>query len=108
MKEHAFRRRVNVRALSAVNLKSMEEKILRNIRYFCSQLVDDNTEGWSSPRDMSKHVGYLISDIMGDITFSKNWEVQRKPNNRDLLVSLPEGVASIHLVSKSTTYVQKY
>ncbi|PVH98957.1 cytochrome P450 [Periconia macrospinosa] len=97
MKEHAFRRRVNVRALSASNIKSMEEKILRNIRYFCDQLVDEGKDGWSSPRDMSKYVGHLVSDMMGDITFSKNWEVQQKPDNRDLLVSLPEAVAGIHL-----------
>ncbi|CAI6332828.1 unnamed protein product [Periconia digitata] len=98
MKEHAFRRRVNVRALSATNIKSMEEKILRNIQYFCDQLVDEGTQGWSSSRDMSKYIGYLVSDIMGDITFSKNWEMQQKPDNRDVLVSLPEGVAGIHLV----------
>jgi cytochrome P450 len=100
MKEHAFRRRVNVRALSPANIKAMEEQILKNIRYFCEHLTEEGkTEEWSAPRDMSKIVGYLVSDIMGDITFSKSWDVQRKPDNRDLLVSLPEGVAGIHLVS---------
>ena len=99
MKEHAFRRRVNVRAMSAANIKPLEGKILKNIRYFCDQLVDSGKDGWGSARDMSKYVGYLVSDIMGDITFSKSWEVQQRPDNRDLLVSLPEGVAGIHLVS---------
>ena len=101
MKEHAFRRRVNVRALSAANIKGMEEQILKNIRYFCETLTDKSEEGWSTAHNMSKVVGYLISDIMGDVTFSKSHDMQRKPDNRDLLVSLPEAVAGIHLVSIS-------
>ncbi|KAF2470541.1 benzoate 4-monooxygenase cytochrome-like protein P450 [Lindgomyces ingoldianus] len=98
MKEHAFRRRVNVRALNPTNIKAMEEQILKNIRYFCDHLMDANKEEWSSPRNMSELVGYLVSDIMGDITFSKSWEVQQKPDNRDILTSLPQAVAGIHLV----------
>jgi hypothetical protein len=109
MKEHAFRRRVNVRALSAANIKGMEEQILKNIRYFCGTLADDAGEGWGSPRNMSKLVGYLISDIMGDVTFSKSHDMQKKPDNRDLLTSLPQAVAGIHLVSdtqRSSTFQQ--
>jgi cytochrome P450 len=101
MKEHAFRRRVNVRALSAANIKGMEEQILKNIRYFCSILTDEDHKEWSSPRDMSKLIGYLISDIMGDVTFSKSHDMQRKPDNRDLLTSLPQAVAGIHLVGNT-------
>lgn len=101
MKEHAFRRRVNVRALNPKSIKGMEEQILKNIRHFCDVLVDGDSEGWSSSRDMSRVVGYLISDIMGDITFSKSFDVQRKPDNRDVLSSLPKAVAGIHLVRVS-------
>lgn len=64
MKEHAFRRRVNVRALNPVNIKSMEEQILKNIRYFCAHLVDIETNEWSLPHDMSKVIGYLVSDMI--------------------------------------------
>jgi hypothetical protein len=108
MREHAFRRRVNVRALSPANIKGMEEQILKNIRYFCDVLDDgDKGEGgWGPPRDMSNMIGYLISDIMGDITFSKNFEVQKKPDNRDLLSALPKAVAGIHLVISSPTLTQ--
>jgi hypothetical protein len=92
MKEHAF---------SAANIKGMEEQILKNIRYFCSILTDEDHKEWSSPRDMSKLIGYLISDIMGDVTFSKSHDMQRKPDNRDLLTSLPQAVAGIHLVGNT-------
>ncbi|KAF1995582.1 cytochrome P450 [Amniculicola lignicola CBS 123094] len=97
-KEHAFRRRVNVRALSQANIRGMEEKILQNIRYFCETLVDGQGTGWSAPRNMSELIGYLISDIMGDMTFSKSFDVQRKPDNRDVLTGLPRAVAGIHAV----------
>jgi cytochrome P450 len=98
MKEHAFRRRVNVRALSAANIKGMEEQILKNIRYFIDTLADGVGQEWSSSRNMSKLVGYLISDIMGDMTFSKSHDMQKKADARDLLTSLPHAVAGIHLV----------
>ena len=110
MKEHAFRRRVNVRALSAANIKGMEEQILKNIRLFCETLVGGAGEGWSSPHNMSKLVGYLISDIMGDVTFSKSHDMLKKPDNRDLLTSLPQAVAGIHLVNetqRSLTFQQR-
>jgi hypothetical protein len=69
MKEHAFRRRVNVRALNPANVKGLEEQILKNLRFFCESLTDSNGDEWSSPHNMSKLVGYLISDTMGDVIF---------------------------------------
>ncbi|KAF2268727.1 cytochrome P450 [Lojkania enalia] len=112
IKEHTFRRKVNVRALNPVNIKSMKEQILKNVRYFRENLVDGNRDDWSPPHDMShqlmlpdtrhdmdKPVGYLISDVMGNITFSKSFELQKKPDNRDILTSLPQAVAGIHLVT---------
>ena len=97
-KEHAFRRRVNVKALNPTTIKSMEERILKNIRYFCAQLVDEKPMEWSKARDITKMIGYLISDVMGDVTFGRNWEVMSKPDNRDLMTQLPQAVAGIHLV----------
>lgn len=106
-KDHAFRRRVNVQAINPTTIKQMEGRILRNIRYFCSQLIDckdngkDVTPGdnWSNARDMTKNVGYLVSDIMGDVIFGRRWETMRRPENRDLITKLPEAVAGIHLVN---------
>ncbi|KAF2445212.1 cytochrome P450 [Karstenula rhodostoma CBS 690.94] len=96
--EHAFRRRVNIRALSPANIKGMEEQTLKNIRYFYDILVDGEGKDWSAPRNMSELIGYLVSDIMGDVTFSKSFDVQRKPDNRDVLTGLPRAVAGIHAV----------
>ena len=99
-KKHAYKRRVNVQALTPAAVKSLEERISRNVRFFCDSLVEEPESGeWSSPMDMTLCVGYLISDIMGDVTFSKNWNVQRDPRYRKFVEEGPLGVAGIHLVS---------
>jgi hypothetical protein len=100
-RRHAFKRRINVRAIRDDVFKSMEEPMLKNIRYFCSILTDADTKGWSSARDMTKTVSYLMSDIMGDFVFSQNWNVQRSPENRYIIEFLPQGVAGVNLVSTS-------
>ncbi|KAL8951297.1 MAG: hypothetical protein Q9222_002719 [Ikaeria aurantiellina] len=97
-KKHAFKRRVNVQALTPTNVKSLEERILKNIRYFCDSLIEETSPtGWSVSKNMTKLFGYLVSDIMGDVTFSKNWNVQRQIRNRKFVEDGPLGVAGIHL-----------
>ncbi|KAL9118706.1 MAG: hypothetical protein Q9187_004748 [Circinaria calcarea] len=96
-KEHAFRRRVNVKALNPNTIKSLEDRILKNIHYFCTHLADERSVDWSEAHEMSKIIGYLVSDIMGDVTFGRSWEAMRKSDNRDLITRLPEAVAGIHL-----------
>lgn len=100
--KHAFKRRVNTRALNSQSIKGMEEQILKNVRFFCDTLIDENLLddfGWSPARNMSKVVSYLISDIMGDLTFSKNWNVQRDSTNRHFVEDGGMATAGIHLVS---------
>ncbi|KAL8909086.1 MAG: hypothetical protein Q9207_000420 [Kuettlingeria erythrocarpa] len=97
-KKHAYKRRVNAQALTSAAIKSLEERILRNVRVFCDSLVEERlVMEWSSPKDMTRHVGWLVSDIMGDVTFSKNWDVQRSDRYRKFVEDGPLGVAGIHL-----------
>jgi cytochrome P450 len=99
-KEHAFKRRINIKALRPQAIEAVQDQILQNIRYFCCTLVDEGKYAeWSASRNMSKVVGYLISDIMGDITSSKNWNTQRDPQNRHFVEDSTLGTAGIHLVS---------
>ena len=104
-KAHAARRRVTVQALTAPKVKAMEGKMLDNIRYFCHSLASQDAASWSKPRDITKLAGYLVSDIMGDLTFSKNWDVQRSHKNRHFVEELPLGVAGIHLVSQEFNHL---
>lgn len=99
-KEHAYKRRVNVQALNPKSVKNLESRILKNIRIFYSNLLDHNADSgtWNAARDMSKEIGYLVSDIMGDITFSKNWNTLKDPAHRQFVEDSALGTAGIHLV----------
>lgn len=97
-KKHAFKRRVVNRALSSTSSKS-EELILRNVRVFTQILAADlRLDGWSSAKDMTPVVGYVTSDIMGDLTFSRNWDMLKSTANRYILELLPRGVLGINMV----------
>ena len=101
-RRHAFKRRINVRAVTDEVFKDMEDILLESIRYFCQKLVDAGSEPeWSTPRNMSVEISYLLSDTMGDVVFSRNWDVLRSEKNRDIIELLQRGVAGVNLVSKS-------
>jgi cytochrome P450 len=101
-KEHAFRRRVNIGAMAPRNIKSVEQQMLSNIRYFCDHLIEENVEDWGSPKDMSDEVAYLVLDVMSSVVFSRSWNAQRSSEHRQLVKQLPLGVVGIHLVSTAS------
>ncbi|TVY17733.1 Cytochrome P450 monooxygenase apf7 [Lachnellula arida] len=99
-RKHAFKRRINVRALTDAAIKDMEHLMVKNIRLMCQQIQEDignREDGWSSSIDITKLISYAMSDIMGEIVFSKNWNVLQSPENRDILEFLPHGVAGVNI-----------
>ncbi len=102
---HAFKRRVTAQALSQKSINGLEGLILKNTRDFCNLLLDCHTSGkvWSSAKDMTLMVSYAVSDIMGDVTFSRSWDTQTSADNRHILELLPQGTCGINLVSRETT-----
>lgn len=100
-KEHASRRRIHGRAQRPEAIEAMQEKIIHNVRIFCASLVEsESPNNWSSAKNLTKIVGYLVSDIMGDITFSRNWNTQKDPQYRHFVEDSALGTAGIHLVSQ--------
>ena len=98
--EHAFKRRVNMRAFTSKAIKNMEEKLLKNIDVFCAKMRAGKTgDGWYSAKDISEWSALLASDIQGDITFTRNWNVLKSSENRRIVKILPEGVGGLILVS---------
>ena len=93
-----------------------EELILRNVRVFCNKLMDDknrvendelnveilgsetNDCQWNSAREISTVTSYLMSDIMGDLTFSRNWNMLDSESSRWILSTVHKGVACINMV----------
>lgn len=98
-KKHAMKRRIVTRALNSAAVKQMEDRILKNIRRLCELLIDQEIQTeWSTPKDMTKLVAYCTSDIMGDTTFSRNWNMLDSQENRDIFYLLPRGIGGLSLV----------
>jgi cytochrome P450 len=96
---HAFKRRINVRALTPTSIKELEGSIYKNCSIFLDMLVDENeSSGWSQARNMTNLVAYLTSDIMGDVAFSRNWDLMRGEENRHMIDILHLGTGLINTV----------
>jgi hypothetical protein len=99
-KKHEVKRGILTHALNSAAVKQMEEKVLKNIRRLCELLIDqDDKSKWSNPKDMTTLVGFCTSDIMGDTTFSRNWNMLDSKNNRDIFYIIPRGISGLTLAS---------
>ena len=98
--QHAFKRRVTAQALNQRSVQGLEETILYNIRRLCNVLSGHETASkeWSSPHNMTNMISYAVSDIMGDVTFSRSWNTLVSTENRHILELLPQGTSGINLV----------
>ncbi|KAM6482884.1 cytochrome P450 [Trichoderma sp. SZMC 28011] len=103
-KAHAFRRRVNVTAITPAAVKEFEDQVTPHLDEFISIIGEgagsksQGEHGWSPGKDMSYAVAFCIADIMGSVTFGRTWNVQRDSKYRHFVKDLPNGVAGIHLV----------
>ncbi|KAL6796896.1 cytochrome P450 [Trichoderma sp. SZMC 28012] len=103
-KAHAFRRRVNMTAITPAAIKEFEDQVTPHLDEFISIIGEgagaksQGEHGWSPGKDMSYAVAFCIADIMGSVTFGRTWNVQRDPKYRHFVKDLPNGVAGIHLV----------
>jgi len=85
-------------------LKHYEVQTLKNVRTFCRHLLDDGVpEGWNQARGLTSWTSYVMSDIMGDNTFSRNWNKMESQDNRAILDVLAKGVAGLHMVRPRIT-----
>lgn len=108
-KEHAFKRRIAAEALTAKAMKEMEPAVTRNIDIFVDKMIDDPSsktqkKEWNSARNMSEWCGWLVNDIMGDITFHRNWNMLTSEENRDVLKVLNGGVGGLNMVRLFCTF----
>lgn len=104
-KAHAFRRRINMTAITPAAVKEFEDQVTPHVDEFIDIIGEgagsksQGEQGWSFGKDMSYAVAFCIADIMGSVTFGRTWNVQRDPTYRHFVKDLPNGVAGIHLVS---------
>lgn len=90
-KVHAKRKRILQMGFSERALGELEPVLLQNVNDFCEILLDDSTKravdekGWGPARDLSRTVGHMTFDTMGEMVFSKTFEMQRSSTNRQFL-----------------------
>ncbi|KAL8715436.1 MAG: hypothetical protein Q9220_000770 [cf. Caloplaca sp. 1 TL-2023] len=97
-KRHAFRRRIHAQALGASAVRGLEASLLVSVHKFINILDRGLIAGqWSQARNMTEWMAYLASDILGDVTFSRNWNLLESEENRNIPAVVAEGLGGLNL-----------
>ncbi|QSZ33155.1 hypothetical protein DSL72_002741 [Monilinia vaccinii-corymbosi] len=93
---HASRRRLMAKALNAQAVQGLQNIIYRNCERFSEYLQRGKTEKvpggeWTRAHDLSKATGHLQADMMGDMTFSRNWNMLRSEENHYIREIISQG-----------------
>lgn len=110
-KEHGYKRRIVAQGLSDSAIQAMEGHVLRNVRKFCSKLVREEifetnspstqmemSEGWGPPKNMTRWTDYLTFDIMGDLCFSRSFDMLDSVENHYILEVLPAALQGLNTI----------
>ena len=98
--KHAFRRRIISQACSPSAIQTLQQHIIKNAAKLCGYLNDSNGPGhWSTPKDMSQWIGFVTTDIIGDLCFTRNWNLMGSNKNRDILQAFEDGSGALSIVS---------
>lgn len=110
-REHGHKRRIVAQGLSDSAIQAMEGHFLRNVRKFCSKLVCEEffetnklstrmemSEGWGPPKNMTRWTDYLTFDIMGDLCFSRSFDMLDSVENHYILEVLPAALQGLNTV----------
>ncbi|KAA8564223.1 hypothetical protein EYC84_011169 [Monilinia fructicola] len=98
---HASKRRLMVKALNAQAVQGLQNVIYRNSERF-SEYLQKGKIGkvpvgeWTQAHDMSKATAYLQADMMGDMTFSRSWEMLRDEENHHILEIISQGALAMN------------
>lgn len=90
-KVHAKRKRILQMGFSERALGDLEPMLLQNVNDFCDILLEESSnhaadaKGWGPAKDLSRTVGHMTFDTMGEMVFSKSFEMQRSATNRQFL-----------------------
>jgi cytochrome P450 len=102
--DHAVRRRVLDHAFSDAALASAEDVILRRVKTWVSYLGNDDAAGDEIPiRNMKDWCDWLVFDLMGELTFSKNVGCIEKPENRVIPTVVSNSTRLVYIVRPDTT-----
>lgn len=104
--KHAFRRRIISQAFSNSAIEMLQQHIIRNAEKICEHLKDKkDPREWGSPKDMSQWIAFVTTDIVGDLCFTRNWNLMGSNENRDLLQAFEDGSGALSIVSTPSNIV---
>lgn len=93
---HGFKRRILTQVFSTEGIKSIEERLLVNIRDFVNLLgrkgneFGDTTkesdsaanDGWSETKHLAPMCDWVTFDVISDLCYGKDFDMLHKPNMR--------------------------
>lgn len=98
--KHAIRRRILSQTFTPSAIDMLQEHIISNVERLCVYMNDSvDAHYWSTPKDMSQWIGYVTTDIVGDLCFTRNWNLLGSNKNRDLLQAFEDGSGALSIVS---------
>ena len=110
---HAFGRRILSHAFSPSAIKQLQGKIIGQAEKMFGFLVDDRGArdlegdrkqgGWSNVKNMSELFGYMMSDIINDLCYSRNFDMLGSEKSRGLGDAFKHGATAISIVSTLLT-----
>ncbi|KAM0177897.1 hypothetical protein ACHAPF_003863 [Botrytis cinerea] len=107
-KIHALKRRILVKALNPQAVQELQNLIYQNSQRF-SEYLRARKNGkvsageWTHPHDMSKALTYLLADMMGDVTFSRNWGMLKDEENRHVIDLMADAALAMNTLGYMRT-----
>ena len=80
---HAKKRRVMGQAFTDASLRGMEEYVLPHVRLLSEKIAPTDDEG-TTTRDMGLWSNYLTFDVMGDVSFGRDFGMLESDELRDI------------------------
>ena len=97
---HARKRRMLANAFSEQSIRSMEGQVLAHIDKWLTNLGKDlQQNGWTEARNISKFNSWLVFDILTDLCYGRNFDLQNTEETRFMRGVIPTGVSAVYIVS---------
>ncbi|KAF7915318.1 uncharacterized protein EAE98_011184 [Botrytis deweyae] len=107
-KIHALKRRILVKALNPQAVQELQNLAYQNTQRF-SEYLREGKDGlvsageWTHAHDISKALTYLQADIMGDVTFSRNWGMLNDEENRHMVGLMSDSALAMNTLGHMRT-----
>jgi cytochrome P450 len=89
---HSSKRRILNTAFTEKSIRSAEEFTIQHVDRWCELLCDDN-DSWSKPRDMAERTDCLTFDLISDLAFGKSFNI-KEPGDGNPFKEIPRTIAT--------------